>query len=140
MSYQLQILHCPCRDPSKTLAGFKIVILGRLSKTKAQLTAQIKSLGGEVIGTPNIDTTICISNKAELDKRTKVVDKIKECDVPVVDVEFLDDAAQGGALVKIPPHTISSWGAPRHTLVGKEEIDAGSLDKLFEKGTTMSLN
>ena len=42
--------------------------------------------------------------------------EVEECDVPVVDEEFLSDAAKGAALLKIPSHTISSWGAPRHSL------------------------
>ena len=58
--------------------------------------------------------------------------KVKDCDVPVVDVDFLDDAAKGEALSKILPHTISPWGAPRHALSSKEETDFATL--AFEKG------
>ena len=42
--------------------------------------------------------------------------EVEDCDVPVVDEEYLDDAAKGAALLKIPTHTISSWGAARHSL------------------------
>ena len=43
--------------------------------------------------------------------------EVQECNVPVVDLKFLEDAAQGSALSKIPQHTISSWGASRDTLM-----------------------
>ena len=58
--------------------------------------------------------------------------KVKDCDVPVVDVDFLDDAAKGEALSKILPHTISPWGAPRHALSTTEETDFEA--QAFEKG------
>jgi len=41
---------------------------------------------------------------------------VKECDVPVVDEDYLDKAASGAALLKIPGSTISDWGAPRHSV------------------------
>ena len=40
--------------------------------------------------------------------------------MPVVGEEYLQDAAKGGALLKIPSHTLSSWGAPRHSLPADE--------------------
>lgn len=46
----------------------------------------------------------------------KKMQEVEECDVPVVTEDFLADAAKGAALLKIPTHTISSWGAPRHSL------------------------
>lgn len=52
----------------------------------------------------------------EVDKMTKKMQEVEECDVPVVAEDFLVDAAKGAALLKIPSHTISSWGAPRHSL------------------------
>lgn len=42
--------------------------------------------------------------------------EVESCAVPVVDVQFLETASSGGALLKIPGSTISSWGAPRHSL------------------------
>ena len=52
----------------------------------------------------------------ELDKMSKKMCEVEECEVPVVKEEYLDDAAKGAALLKIPTHTISEWGAPRHSL------------------------
>ena len=52
----------------------------------------------------------------ELEKMSKKMVEVENCEIPVVDEEFLDDAAKGAALLKIPTHTISGWGAPRHSL------------------------
>ncbi len=41
---------------------------------------------------------------------------VSDLDIPVVSEDYLDDAAQGAALLKIPMYTISDWGAPRHSL------------------------
>ncbi len=59
---------------------------------------------------------------------------IKELDVPVVSIDFLDDATKGGALLKIPTHTISPWGAPRHSLA-VEQPDLGRAFK--SKGSSL---
>ena len=52
--------------------------------------------------------------------------EVGECEVPVVDEAYLEDARKGGALLKIPSHTISSWGAPRHSLTAEEMTDCGT--------------
>ena len=58
---------------------------------------------------------------------SKKMGEVVECEVPVVDEEYLDDAGIGAALLKIPTHTISSWGAPRHSLpsTGEDMTDSG---------------
>ena len=71
---------------------------------------------------------------AELDKMSKKMREVEECDVPVVKEEFLEAAAGGGALLKIPPHTISSWGAPRHSLTAEEMTDCGVRGALKSAG------
>ena len=119
------------------MSGFKVYVIGRLGKTKAEITSQVKSLGGQVVSTVKPDTTICISNQSEIDKQSKSINKVMDCDVPVVDVEYLDNIDSGGALAKITSHKISSWGAPRDVLPSKEETDFGapqkSLERAFEK-------
>ena len=54
--------------------------------------------------------------------------EVEECEVPVVGEDYLTDAAKGGALLKIPSHTISTWGAPRHSL----PVDKSELGKSFK--------
>ena len=84
-----------------------------------------------------MDTTLCISSKAELEKSTFTakMGKVKHCDVPVVGVEFLEEAAKGGALSKIPSHTISSWGAPRQALAATENRKReANHERVYEKG------
>jgi poly [ADP-ribose] polymerase len=58
----------------------------------------------------------------------KKMKDVQECEVPVVAEDYLEDAEKGGALLKIPAHTISSWGAPRHSLPSPAEdlTDSGS--------------
>ena len=41
---------------------------------------------------------------------------VETCDVPMVSEDYLDAAPSGAALLKIPGFTISSWGAPRHSV------------------------
>lgn len=56
---------------------------------------------------------------------SKKMSEVEDCDVPVVSEKFLDDAAKGGALLKIPTHTISEWGAPRHSLPADDDYFGG---------------
>ena len=51
--------------------------------------------------------------------------EVKECDVPVVGVDYLESAGEGAALLKIPGCTISEWGAPRHSLPVQDESEIG---------------
>ena len=72
---------------------------------------------------------------------SKKMCEVEDCDVPVVSEKYLDDAAKGGALLKIPTHTISEWGAPRHSLPADDDYFGGgksfkstgesSADRLF---------
>ncbi len=64
----------------------------------------------------------------ELDKASKRMSEVEDLEVPVVTMDYLDDAANGGALLKIPTHTISSWGAPRHSL----PVDEPNVAKTFK--------
>ena len=48
---------------SLALEDFKIVIIGKLSKSKPTVTKVIQSLGGQVINDVNSSTTLCISSK-----------------------------------------------------------------------------
>ena len=67
----------------------------------------------------------------EVDKMNKKMKAVQECEVPVVAEDYLDDAKKGAALLKISSHTISSWGAPRHSLPSPAEdlTDFGSHSK-----------
>ena len=56
-------LHSP--STSKPLDDLKFVVVGKTSKTKAQLTKDIQSLGGAVLSKPDAKTAACISTKGE---------------------------------------------------------------------------
>ena len=96
--------------------------------------AEIKGLGGSVVTKVSALTTVCISSQSDVEKKGKPMKEVERCDIPVVDVDFLEDVAKGGgsALDKITPHKISPWGAPRLTLPSTDETDLG--EKSYEKG------
>ena len=54
-------------DPSKPLSGFTVIILGRLDRTKPEIIAEVKELGGKSVTSVNTNTTICISNERKTD-------------------------------------------------------------------------
>ena len=56
---------------------------------------------------------------------SKKMKEVEECEVPVVGEGFLEDAGTGGALLKIPAHTISTWAASRTSLTAEEMTDCG---------------
>lgn len=127
----------PPSDPSKPLLGFKIATAGRLAKTKVQLKELILSLGGEMSSSVTRNTTLLISDENELESTSTAVSEAEKQQIPVVDIGFLDDVANGDALGKVKPHTISSWTASprlRSSSSGREdETDFGS--SAFEKGS-----
>ncbi len=47
------------------MKGFRVCIIGRLSKTKSELTQQIEGLGGRVVSSVSDNTTICISSDSK---------------------------------------------------------------------------
>lgn len=98
---------------------------------QAELTNQIQTLGGTVVSSVSKKTTLCISNLAEVTSGSKKMLDAENKNVPIVDEGFLIDASKGEALSKIPLHTISSWGAPRHTLAVQEQ---SGVSKAFKKG------
>lgn len=53
------------RDVPKSLEGTKFVIVGKTSKSKANLTKEITSLGGVVVAKVDDTVTACISTKGE---------------------------------------------------------------------------
>ena len=71
---------------------------------------------------------MCCVYIGEVDKMNKKMKTVEECEVPVVSEDYLADAEKGAALLKISSHTISSWGAPRHSLPSQAEdlTDFGS--------------
>eukprot|EP00731_Ephydatia_muelleri_P028216 Em0019g1089a len=121
---------------SGPLKGFTVIVIGRLKKTKAEVTKEIKDLGGNVVTSTSDTTTICISNKKEVEKMSKMMKEVKSHDIPVVGEDYLADVAKGGALLKIPTHTISSWDSPRESVPSAS--DGSDSEKPMPKGLTES--
>lgn len=55
---------CDFTWPDKPLNNMKIVILGKLSKTKDEIKSAIEELGGKVTATVN-KADLCISSQSE---------------------------------------------------------------------------
>eukprot|EP00118_Oscarella_pearsei_P026283 m.309715 g.309715 ORF g.309715 m.309715 type:complete len:959 (+) comp47446_c0_seq1:38-2914(+) len=120
----------PCFQPAKKKAkiekpldGMKVAIIGRLSKSKAALKNEVESLGGSVSTSVSSRLVFCISSEAEVEKESKKIRDAEEADVPIVSVDFLEDAARGGALLKIPQYNLVSWGLNRKE---EDETDGGA--------------
>lgn len=126
--------HVICCFFNRPLKGFRIRVIGKLGPTQKKVAAEIKDLGGSVVSSVTPQTTICISTKAEIDKGNQPMKDVEKCNVPVVDLEFLEDVGKGGnPFSKIGPHTISTWGASRLSLpTPTKQPDSGSI---YEQGT-----
>lgn len=138
-SWNLFLYYSASKAPFQDLT---MVIIGKLSISKAKLTARIRELGGTV-AIYNSNNSVCISNKVEVDDVVNgkmgpngyKMNQMRLCRVPVVDVSYVEDAAKGDAINKIPPHTISPWGDP--IVIGHGLVKTDPNDK-YKKGTGMS--
>ena len=63
---------------------------------------------------------------------SKMMKEVKSHDIPVVGEDYLADVAKGGALLKIPTHTISSWDSPRESVPSAS--DGSDSEKPMPKG------
>ncbi|KAK3745682.1 hypothetical protein QZH41_019013, partial [Actinostola sp. cb2023] len=103
--------------PGKPLFNQKFAIIGKLKRSQAELSTVIEDLGGKVVEKVNTRVTCCISSvamffmsSAEVDKKSKKMKDAESLDVPVVSEDFLEAVKDGGAALKLPQHSIVSWG------------------------------
>ncbi|XP_067841290.1 poly [ADP-ribose] polymerase 1 [Heptranchias perlo] len=109
----------------KPLSNMKILLLGRLSKTKDELKTLVEELGGKITGTAN-KAKLCISSKKEVDKMTKKMVEVKEANVRVVGEDLLTNLQSGKGLRELlSTHGISPWGADIAAEVVSEPPVAG---------------
>nr|KAG5690348.1 hypothetical protein BaRGS_001270 [Batillaria attramentaria] len=109
----------------RPLEDLKFVIVGKTSKTKAQLTKDIQSLGGTVVPKPDSKVAACISTKAEVDKKGKAMAEVEKADIQVVPAEFLDKARDGGSakvIELVKSLNIASWGSDPEKRIGKRPM------------------
>jgi poly [ADP-ribose] polymerase len=109
------------KGSGKPLDDFKVATIGRLSQTKAQLTEEIEANGGSVVDKIRSDLTVCISNEAEVKKLGKRMQDAKKANIPIVSLDFLEDAVKGAAQLKIPTYSIATWGLKKST--GTDIVD-----------------
>ncbi|NWW89275.1 PARP1 polymerase, partial [Rhynochetos jubatus] len=96
----------------KPLTNMKILVLGKLSKTKEEMKSVVEELGGKMTTTAN-KATLCISTQKDVEKMSKKMEEVKEAKVRVVSEEFLQDVKSSSKdfqeLVSL--HALSPWGA-----------------------------
>ncbi|ETE69570.1 Poly [ADP-ribose] polymerase 1 [Ophiophagus hannah] len=96
----------------KPLNNMKIVVLGKLSKTKDEIKSIIEELGGKVTVTVN-KADLCISSQKEVEKMNKKMEEVKKAHLCVVSEDFLQDikSSSKGFQELRSLHAVSPWGA-----------------------------
>lgn len=91
---------------------WEIVILGRLSRNRAELKPIIEKLGGKITTTLHEKTAVVISNDREVERMNEKMLKAKEFGIQVVHEEFLDFIKEnGGAIDYVNKNNICDWGS-----------------------------
>ncbi|XP_004641229.1 poly [ADP-ribose] polymerase 1 [Octodon degus] len=95
----------------KPLSDMKILLLGKLSRNKDEVKAEVEKLGGKLTGSAN-KASLCISTKKEVEKMSKKMEEVKEANIRVVSEDFLHDvSASTKALQELfSVHILSPWG------------------------------
>lgn len=86
-------------------------VIGKTSKSKADITKEIKSLGGSVATAVDGKTFCVFSNETEVKKNLKVIKEAKKNDIHVVKEDFLDEAMKVDPCTLIDKHKLSDWGS-----------------------------
>ncbi|KAG8123340.1 putative Poly [ADP-ribose] polymerase protein [Naja naja] len=96
----------------KPLNNMKIVVLGKLSKTKDEIKSIIEELGGKLTVTVN-KADLCISSQKEVEKMNKKMEEVKKAHLCVVSEDFLQDikGSSKGFQELRSLHAVSPWGA-----------------------------
>nr|UYS55296.1 poly-ADP-ribose polymerase I [Physella acuta] len=106
----------------KPLRDLKFVIGGKLNKSKAQITADIKELGGLVVTKMDKKVAAVISTKGEVEKKSKLIKEAEENEVHVVSEDFLANCKSGNIPQLIAKHSIASWGSDVEKRIGQRPV------------------
>ncbi|KAI6661255.1 Poly polymerase 1 [Oopsacas minuta] len=98
-------------ETSQPLNGFSVCIVGKLERTKGELTAELTSLGAVVVDSVSQQTTIVLSNPNEVTKKSAKIKTAEKHSIPILSVSFLEESKTGDALSKVLTNKISDWGA-----------------------------
>ncbi|XP_048213481.1 poly [ADP-ribose] polymerase 1 [Perognathus longimembris pacificus] len=98
--------------PDKPLCNMKVLTLGKLSRNKDEVKAEVEKLGGKMTGTAS-KASLCISSKKEVEKMSKKMEEVKEANVRVVSEDFLQDVSASTKPLQelLSAHSLSAWGA-----------------------------
>lgn len=120
----------------RPLDDLKFVIVGKTTKSKAELTKEIQSMGGTVVSKPDSKVAACISTKAEVDKKGKAMAEVAKAEVQVVPEDFLEKARDGGmgkVLELIKTLNIASWGSDPEKRVGKRPMKSAPKSSMTKR-------
>ncbi|XP_004083528.1 poly [ADP-ribose] polymerase 1 [Oryzias latipes] len=95
----------------KPLTGMKLLAVGKLSKNKEELKAEVEEMGGKITGSAN-KASLCLSTKKEVEKMGKKMEEVRDAGVRVVSEDFLLDIKSSGKALQelVSLHAISTWG------------------------------
>lgn len=112
------------------LKNMEFVILGKTETPKDELKNQIVKLGGKVTTKIHKMLAAVISTQEEVEKMSKRMQEVKDCDVQVVPENFLEESIAGGAAENIRKLCISSWGSdPKKRLEMVESMKSSTKSK-----------
>ncbi|XP_055640621.1 poly [ADP-ribose] polymerase [Toxorhynchites rutilus septentrionalis] len=115
------------------LYNLQFVILGKTATSKDLLKEKIQKLGGKV--STKITSTIAaiISTQDEVERMGSRMQEAKEMQIQVVPEDFLEDAANGGALSFITSKSICDWGSDPHSRIPQDEEKSKSKKSIYTK-------
>ncbi|CAD5118902.1 DgyrCDS7576 [Dimorphilus gyrociliatus] len=118
------------------LKGMTFVI-GKTTKSKAELTKEIKDLGGTVATAVDEKTFAVFSNEAEVKKNLKVIKEAKKNNIQVVKEDFLEEAMKVDPVSLIDKHKLCDWGDDPKQRIQKPKIRKSIMEKQREKDEKM---
>jgi len=118
---------------SMPLDGINIFIIGK-PKLPKDITKRIQELGGSVVSKIDSSVQLCISTKAEVEKKSKNITKASSLDIHIVSIDFLDAVKNGGALAhSVKENMIAEWGGDTILKFGIKKEKKAQNSKVEEK-------
>lgn len=106
---------------SLPLSDMKFFVLGKLKKSKGDITKAVEELGGTITSKIDKHTAAILSTEAEVKKMSKKMQEAKDANIQVVAEDFLDSVKKGGAVLLIRDKAICSWGSDPLERIGNAD-------------------
>lgn len=115
------ILYRPYKHPP--LFNMEFVVIGKLHKSKEEITKMIEKMGGKVIERVNSRLAAVISNEAEVQRMGPQMKEAKKLKIQVVSLNFLTEM-QSDPLLYVISESLCTWGGDPFARV--DQIDVKS--------------